>query len=596
MACVLVCPRCHSIFATQLERCKLDGGALVEQDHDPLIGEVLEARYVITEALGSGAMGCVYRATHTVLDREYAIKVLFGEMSATESVKKRFRREAKATSRFDHTNIVAVHDFGSSADGLLYIAMEHLPGCTLEVAVLEEAPFEPVRAARIARQVASGLAKAHSMQVVHRDLKPGNIMLVEQDGEEVAKILDFGLARLTDALPTATSQRLTAVGYTLGSPAYIAPEQVVDPTVGPSADLYALGVVLYEMLSGELPFMGSPQQVIRMHATTPPPPLSPKGGLERVVETLLEKRRRDRYPTAEAVIEALDAWLDGAVTPVVAALAEPTPRRLPTETLPTQRIPDLVSKVRAPNTHRAVLGLSLVSLCAVLALAVMRWTSAESRVISSPPGQAAVVAPKAPARLTDAPATVGEGSHPVGTPPVAIPERSPSAMTPDPGAAQAPQAERAAAPPSEPRSEGQRARTSAPQAERVAVPSSEPRPARQRAVPPAAKAPAPRPQAARRSTPSRTAPRRAPTTNPPAVPPKPAAVGYVNVMTTFAGKTRRGVVIVDGRIAGEAPIRIGLPPGKHVVEVRPAGRPVVRRVVDIVSGEAIRVKLEMAPD
>src|SRR5262245_25713737 len=221
-------------------------------------------------------MGCVYRATHTVLPREYAIKVLFRDFASNATQIERFRREAQAASTMSHQNIVSVADFVALPNGLTFIVMELVAGRTLERAIQSEAPFSPLRTANIAKQVAAGLGEAHRMGFVHRDVKPSNIMLGQGPKGEQVKILDFGVVGIGQ---TPIAARLTAIGHIIGTPTYMAPEQVHDPGVGPPADLYALGVIMFEMLAGEPPFTGVDRtEVFIKHISVAPPQLPPADG------------------------------------------------------------------------------------------------------------------------------------------------------------------------------------------------------------------------------------------------------------------------------------------------------------------------------
>jgi serine/threonine protein kinase len=301
---VRVCPRCRSIYSAQVDRCPSDGERVAEEHTYPLIGETLD-RYRFAEPIGEGAMGCVYRATHNVLPREYAIKVLFKDLASNQTLIERFRREAQAMSTISHPNIVNVADFVTAPNGMTFIVMELVPGRTLDLVIAREAPFAPIRAARIARQIAAGLGEAHRMGFVHRDVKPSNIMLTDAvGGQELVKILDFGVVGL-GAMPM--SSRLTAIGHIIGTPTYMAPEQVHDPAVGPAADLYALGVILFEMLAGEPPFTGPGRtEVFIKHISELPPPLPASDGLELLAAWLLEKHPERRPKSAEDVIHAID--------------------------------------------------------------------------------------------------------------------------------------------------------------------------------------------------------------------------------------------------------------------------------------------------
>jgi serine/threonine-protein kinase len=324
-----VCPRCRSIYATKVQWCGIDNTPLVEQPNDPLIGSELE-RYLILERLGVGGMGCVYRAKHTFIDRAYAIKVLFGDFAGDPKFQERFRREAKSVSQIRHPNIVTVEDFGTTTLGLTFLAMEMVTGRTLEKAIEQEAPFSPLRTAQIIRQVVSGLGAAHELGFVHRDVKPSNVMLSDKGGMELVKILDFGAVSFRSA---PGDQRLTSVGHIIGTPTYMAPEQSQDPAVGPPADLYAVGVMTYEMLTGKPPFVGKGRaEVLIKHIMEVPPVAPPSRGLERIVAALLEKQVTQRPQTAREVLEMIDGLGLDIDVPVEAP-------RVPQAALPTTEIP-----------------------------------------------------------------------------------------------------------------------------------------------------------------------------------------------------------------------------------------------------------------
>lgn len=297
-----VCPRCKSIYSTPVSRCVLDGSPIVEQEEDPLVGAQID-HYRIQESIGRGAMGCVYAAKHAILQNECAIKVLYGNFAFNRRLTERFRREAQAAGKMDHPNIVSVLDFGRTQNGLTYLVMEMVRGSTLEEVIEKDGPFSPIRAARIARQVAAALEEAHARGFVHRDLKPANIMLTTSGPYEMAKLLDFGVVGLIQAAATA---KLTAVGHIVGTPSYMAPEQARESRVTPAADLYALGIIIYEMLSGRAPFDGGVTEVLLKQIAERPPPLAPSRGLERLVYWLLEKKPDQRPSSATQVIEEID--------------------------------------------------------------------------------------------------------------------------------------------------------------------------------------------------------------------------------------------------------------------------------------------------
>jgi serine/threonine-protein kinase len=297
---VRVCPRCRSVYAAPVPWCSLDENPLEDRDRDPLIGGRLD-RYEIVELLGEGGMGRVYRGAHAVLDREYAIKVLFGDFAHEPRFAERFRREAQSISRVRHPNIVSVEDFGRTPEGLTFIALELVRGEPLDRLLERHGVLEPIVAAELMRQLVAGLAAAHAAGFVHRDIKPQNVMV---SAEGTVKILDFGSVSL-QAMPE--NERLTIAGNIVGTPTYMAPEQSQDTPVGPAADYYSLGVMLFEMLTGELPFRGRTRaEILVKHIAEPPPEAPPSRGLERLVATLLEKQPHARLADASQLLELLD--------------------------------------------------------------------------------------------------------------------------------------------------------------------------------------------------------------------------------------------------------------------------------------------------
>ncbi len=256
-------------------------------------------------------MGEVYLARDEVLDREVAVKVLAERYSHDGEAVERFKREARSAAALSHPNIVPVHDLGESAGGAHYIVMEYVPGGTLKERILRGGPMDARTAAGISCQVAAALGGAHEGGVIHRDVKPENILFA-RSGE--AKVTDFGIAR------AASSPRLTEAGFALGTADYMSPEQTMGGPVGPESDLYSLGVVLYQMLTGERPFEAdSPLATAVKHANEPPPKLRrPEegdpafpGGMDAVVGKLLAKNPGDRYGSAPELVADLERVLDG---------------------------------------------------------------------------------------------------------------------------------------------------------------------------------------------------------------------------------------------------------------------------------------------
>ena len=268
---------------------------------DPLIDKVLDGRYKLVEKLAEGAMGVVYRGERLKLGRAVAVKFLHASLADDASRRQRFEIEARAMARLDHPHCASVIDLGLS-DGMPYVVMEFIPGTDLRD-LLDEGPIAERRAVDIMRQVLAGLAHAHELGIVHRDVKPANVMLSQRTGlGEQVRILDFGLARLHEQ-----SSGLT-MGMAIGTPAYMAPEQCTGGTIDPRTDLYACGVMFYEMLTGEKPFQADePLEILKLQMTATPPRL--EGPLGDVIARALAKSAADRYPTALEMAAALEvAW------------------------------------------------------------------------------------------------------------------------------------------------------------------------------------------------------------------------------------------------------------------------------------------------
>jgi eukaryotic-like serine/threonine-protein kinase len=241
------CEQCHLRYPNESTFCFVDGKALVHLQ-DPRVGMTLAGRYIIEEVLGEGGMATVYRAQHKLIDRPVAVKMMNPGLSRDPVVRERFRREAKAAQRLAHPNIIEIFDQGDTEDGSAYLVMELLEGESLGT-TLSRGRLSCERALPIMIQMARALARAHDFEVIHRDLKPDNIFLcTRSDGTDLVKLLDFGIARsMQDA-------RLTGQGELFGTPHYMAPERITSIDAGAPSDLYAMGILFFEMLSGQLPF------------------------------------------------------------------------------------------------------------------------------------------------------------------------------------------------------------------------------------------------------------------------------------------------------------------------------------------------------
>lgn len=315
------CSHCNAAFASNIDKCPRDGADLQSQDINPLLGQVFGKRYLLVERLGVGGMGEVYRAEHVIIGKSFAIKVLLGEVGADNNMVARFHREAKSLSLLSHRNIVGVADFGETAEGLLYLVTEFVDGTDLS-AEMRRGVFEIPRVVHVVRQIAKALGHAHRRGLVHRDLKPENVMLVQTDDEaDVVKVLDFGIARVTEGEDegdgdSTTSNRLTSQGIVMGTPAYIAPEQAMGVPLDHRADLYSLGILLHELLTGKVPFKAkSPIELMSMHLQLAPPDIERtdvSSECKAVVKRLLAKKPEDRYEDVDAFLDAFDKLAESA--------------------------------------------------------------------------------------------------------------------------------------------------------------------------------------------------------------------------------------------------------------------------------------------
>ncbi len=275
-----------------------------------MIGETLDDTYRVVERLGAGAMGEVYLVEHIHIGRREAIKVLRPEMANDTRLSQRFRREARAINRLRHPNIIGIYDFGQLPDGRLYLTMEYVDGEVVDSLLRREGRVEVGRALHIIHQLALAMDHAHSHDVVHRDLKPHNLVLVEERGRlDVVKVLDFGLAKVVD--PGSSGDELTLRGELFGTPEYMAPERMAGGPDDPRSDLYAIGCIATELLTGKPPFSGSRNLVMASHMQTVPPPVSRAvptvpGVLDVIIQQLLAKDVTARIQTAKQLAAAIE--------------------------------------------------------------------------------------------------------------------------------------------------------------------------------------------------------------------------------------------------------------------------------------------------
>ncbi|MGH9837325.1 MAG: protein kinase domain-containing protein [Blastocatellia bacterium] len=286
----------------------------LSQSSDALIGRTLDQRYRLESKLGAGGMGVVFRARRLLLGDEVAIKVLHSELVADAQAVERFRREAQAAALLKHPNVATIYDFGVSSDGLVYLVMELVEGENLRGIIRGQGPLAQVTAAEIVSQVCAALDEAHRQRLVHRDLKPENIVVWNTSRGLHVKALDFGISILRDL----TTSRLTPSGSVMGTPDYMSPEQCQGEELDGRSDIYSLGIILYEMLTGVAPFSSpTPTAIVVKHVTQPPPSLrnlnpniSP--AVEAVVLHALEKRRQERPQIAGELAREMLAAVSNA--------------------------------------------------------------------------------------------------------------------------------------------------------------------------------------------------------------------------------------------------------------------------------------------
>jgi serine/threonine protein kinase len=308
------CPLCKREMRDQLLYCPFDGQTLVSiEQGDRFIGLVLENKYRIDEKVGEGGMGKVYRGTHILMDHTVALKILHPHLSSDQIAVERFRREARAAASIRHPNAVAVTDFGVNKDaGLSYLVMEFLEGTELRDAIKKKGPLDFEEAFIITQQICLALQAAHAKGIVHRDLKPDNIWLLKSDDQfPRVKVLDFGIAKLM----ANNVSDLTQQGVIVGTPYYMSPEQCVGDELDARSDIYSLGVIIYEVLTGRVPFRAStPMGVALKHANEAPvPPHELRSDLppsiENVVLRALRKRREERQTSAIELSQEFESAL-----------------------------------------------------------------------------------------------------------------------------------------------------------------------------------------------------------------------------------------------------------------------------------------------
>jgi serine/threonine-protein kinase len=389
-----------------------------------MIGRTLAGRYRIVKLVGSGGMGAVYQAKTIGIEQDVAIKILREEVAEAPGVTDRFEREAKIMASLRHPNVPRLFDFGRTADGRVYLVSEYIPGHSLLRVLRDEGPVGGRRTLRWMRQIASVLGEAHQRGIVHRDLKPANLMIESVGGEEVVKILDFGIAHVS-------TSAVTASGSVIGTPGYMAPEQIAGQYVDGRADFYALGAIGYECLSGRPPFEDpSPLVLLYRHIEELPrsfrertSPLAVHPAVEDLIMRLLSKQADARPPSAASLVAEIDDLLR-LVSPEDAFFEEST---IGSDVATTRPITENHIE---PSPPRRLPVLLLVGAALVLAAGAAALARRPAPIVATPlpaaPEPQIVLPPPAPVVV---PADAGVPPPPPR--PFATPRRSRAAPPPD---------------------------------------------------------------------------------------------------------------------------------------------------------------------
>ena len=311
-----ICPQCGNAYDDPIAVCPSDRSDLIfidPSDRDRMLGQLLDGRNRLIRKIGEGGMGAIYRAVHVENLRICAIKLMTNVSPGNDDAIARFKREARNSVRIDSVHAVTVYDSGQTDEGLLFLAMEFIDGKPLSRVIAEQRVLPIERVVHMTNQIAEALAAAHALPMIHRDLKPDNIMITRKGANtDFVKVLDFGIAK---ALADPGGDNLTKTGFVLGTPVYMSPEQLLGEELDPRSDIYSLAIIVYEMLSGKLPFEGdNPQAVmmkrvmsepVRLRAVAP----SLSESVERAVMAGLERNRDSRTPTVEAFASELSSVL-----------------------------------------------------------------------------------------------------------------------------------------------------------------------------------------------------------------------------------------------------------------------------------------------
>ncbi len=306
------CPACSQLFAETAVFCPNDGKRLVDDEESPdkFIGLVLDAKYQVERLIGKGGMGNVYEAKHLHMGLPVAIKILHPHLVTDSTAVERFRREARSARTVNHPNAISIMDFGVTSDNILYLAMELINGLSLQEVLKKDITLDSTRAVKIMRQVCLAVDVAHQKAIIHRDLKPDNILLIDSGTEtEKVKVIDFSIAKMKES---GKDPNLTSAGVVVGTPQYISPEQAQGLELDSRSDIYSMGIILYQMLTGNVPFTGKTSAMLLMqHIQAKPkslreikPEIPLK--LEEVILRSLSKQAKDRQQTAAILAKELE--------------------------------------------------------------------------------------------------------------------------------------------------------------------------------------------------------------------------------------------------------------------------------------------------
>ena len=442
------CTQCGAATPEDARFCPRCGAPVIALSAtDPMIGKVISERYKLVEKIGQGGSGAIYRAEHTTLHKRVAVKLLHAQLSTDDTALERFRREATTVGALENEHILQVLDYGRTDDHRLFFAMEFLEGETLTKVVEREKQLPVDRAVDILSQMCEGLNEAHGLGYVHRDLRPRNVFLVTKRGRaDFVKLLDFGLAKLI--LPDAEAKQ-TAMGMTFGDPRYMSPEQARGEAIDRRSDIYSLGAIAFEMLTGSPPYTGSGTfEILQQHLDAPVPKVRDRRGdcpqwLDAAVQRALAKKPAGRYDTVAQFLEAIRTQPKAAAAPAKAPVAA-----APVEPAPVQSMGPVSTPAPAATPAAAPRTPSLKETQMMTTLAPRPRERRETP--TQPPASGSVEVTPPPSKMPEAanvPSVVVEGSSNEKTVP-SVPAKLQAATTPVPASfEQLPTTERSSAAP-----------------------------------------------------------------------------------------------------------------------------------------------------